>query len=406
MIVLDERRRAERLELLSNAFLSAADSEMRAARGQLDLDADGNPLHFWLQGEASASLSVGEERSRRASVSADRVEVLFEGRERLGPATFEGNVEARYGRALATAGEARFDGEAMMTLTGAPRVMDSSLLEIEGDRVRLWFDEDARVELTGGVSARFLPDRLDWLPGDAAAAGVTGGTALLHSGTGRGTFREGVRLLFGTNLLTADTLAVDAEGRSLDASGGVWTAFAFAPAAAPEEAPEDVLAAESGPPAADPEPEFRFEGRAERFSYDAHANRFTYRGEPQIEQHSAEGVSRVRADRIAGELDPDGALAEVVGEHRALFERGTDRVSGSRVRYQPGPDRLDAWGTPAAADLEGKLTRGGRLELRFSESRSEVYPTNTGRAFARVRLEEAEETSAAPRSGRSGRPPR
>ena len=334
---------------------------------------------------------------------------------------FREAVRARYGRVTAAGEEAVFDGEETMVLSGGtPRVTDDSLMEIEGSRVVFGFRETARLEVDGGVSARFAPDRLDWLPGKVAAAGVTSDTALMEGESGQGTFQGAVRLLFGANLLGADTLDVDAEAGLLRASGRVAnvvclrtprprrrtgrsslpTGMRRPPTRPPRRGREKRTARLPGPRS----PSVSRDAPSS-FSYDAATARFSYRGSPRIEQEQEEARTLVRAARVIGELESDGALAAVIGEIRARFERSPHRVSGARIRYEPGSDRLHAWGSPAVADFEGKTTRGGRLELDFGEDRSEVYPSHSRRAFVEVTLgDRAGEDGEEPPAARERRP--
>ena len=415
VVELSEGRTAKAVEFVSDARITGTESRIRGDRGRLDLDPDGSPTLLRLEGGTSAELPIGSD-GRIARVRSERLETGFSDRDRLGSARFQGRVEASYGRATATGQEAVFDGEETMVLTGgSPRVSDPSLMEIEGARVSFRFRETGELEVEGGASARFLPDRLDWLPGSAAAAGVTSETAVMDGGSGRGTFRGGVRLLFGANLLGADLLEVDAEVGTLRASGKVRSSFAFAAARAAESVPDIPPLAENpgsrtsvgGPsephgPGAAAEP-FRFEGRAERFSYEAETARFSYEGSPEIERRQEETLTLVRAARVLGEIGPDGVVVAVVGENGARFSRDAHQVSGSRIRYEPETDRLHAWGAPAIADFDGKTTRGGRLDLDLGEDRSEVYPTQATRAFVRVKLKDRSDDEAAPRGARPER---
>ena len=351
-------------------------AELRGGRGRLDLDTEGRPERLWLSGEVRSRLELGGEPGSRVSIEAGEAEFGFDGDGNLAAARYRGGVEARYGRASASADGADWDGEDTLVLRGAPRVVDSSLLELESTDLRLIVGEASRIEAEGTVTARFLPERLEWLPGQFDEAGLTSETATLESGAGRGAFSGGVRLLFGRNRLLADTLDVDAEIRTLHAAGAVATSLEFEP-------PQDEAEPES------PKKKVAFDANSERFVYDADASQLVYGGAPRLEQRASTGdATHVRGGRIEATLLPDGSLSAVTSAQGARFERGPNQVSAGRIRYEPDADRLEAWGSPAVVEIEGRLSEGGHLELAFGEDRSEIHPTRTRRALARVRIEE------------------
>ncbi len=386
VIELDGLRRPSAVRVWSGALFSGDGAELRARQGAIEFDPGGEPVRLVLSEDARGRLPVGTEGQRVVRVTADRIEVGFREYATLGETRLDGAVEATYRRAVARGGEVTFDGEESMVFLGQPRVEDSSLLEIDGARIRFFLEGAGRVEVEGGASARFLPDQLGWLPGDAASAGVTSETAVLEAGAGKGTFHGDVRLLFGENVLSAGALAVDAPARSLLASEEVLSSFAFRrPRPEPEGDPDAPPAVrEDG--STTPEEKVRFEGRAARLSYDGDSGRLAYEGSPEIDHHAAAGITRLRGQRLIGQLRPDGALEAVAGELGARFERGGERVRGTRIRYRPATDELVAWGMPARADLGGERTEAGRLELDLAADRSDLHASSSGRVFARVDL--------------------
>ena len=160
-------------------------------------------------------------------MDSELLEVEFDEDGALSGAHFTQDIQARRGRALATAERARWDGADTLTLAGAPRIVDSSLLELEAGDLRLIAAGSTRVEATGAVTARFLSERLAWLPGTFDSVVLTGANAVVEAGTGRGSFAGDVRLLFGRNRLSAGEVEVDAEAQALAASGDVRTGLEF-----------------------------------------------------------------------------------------------------------------------------------------------------------------------------------
>ena len=381
-IELDDGRIPRVVRVLDRPVLRDGSVELRGQRARLDLDAAGRPERFRISGEVTSRLEV-EGAGSRVRIRAQEMEMDFDdGDGQQAGASYRGAVEARYGRARATAEVADWNGEDTLQLGGAPRITDSSLAELEAEEVRLVVGEASRIEAEGSVTARFLPDRLGWLPGDFAGAGLSARSATLVSGAGRGAFGGGVRLLFGRNRLSAEALEVDAGAGTLHATGGVATSLEFEPAAS-GGAPGDSGA--SGPPAPRT---VVFDAASERFSWERGAARLAYEGAPRLEQQPEPGEPRlVTAGRIEAELLDSGEIEAVVGLRSARFERGSDRVRGSRIRFEPGADRLEAWGSPAVLEVGGRLSRGGYLDLAFDEDRSEIASTRARRAVTTVRIE-------------------
>lgn len=401
-IDLEDGKTPRIVRVRRNPVLSSSAGELRGERGQLDLADDGSPERLQLSGEVTSRVEVGGAGRSRILVEAEEMVADFDGRGGVAGARYRLGVLARYGRASASADAADWNGEDTLTLSGAPRVVDSSLVELEGGDMRLVVGEESRVEAEGEVTARFLPDRLDWLPGRFDEVSLTSDAATLESGTGRGVFGGRVRLLFGRNRLDSETLEVDAESRTLEAVGAVESSLEFESAASGEP-----VAAAAGVPAPEPngesggatvgeaataaEPEaanrdFAFEVEAGRLRYDAERSRLSYGGSPRLEQESGSAVSRVVAGRIEAELSPDGSVRAVTGDQGARFERGSSEVRGGRIRYEPGADRLEAWGSPAVVSVEGRLSEGGHLELDLADDRSEILPTRARRALTRARI--------------------
>lgn len=388
-------------------FSGGSGVELRGEEGRLGLDRDGRPEWLRMARQVTSRLPAGEGGRQRIRVDSDRLEVDFDAEGAITAAVFGNGVRARYGRASATAESARWNGSDTLVLDGAPRVVDSSLLEMEGADLRLIVAERGRVEAQGAVNVRFLPARLDWLPGHFEGAVLTGDSAVIETGSGQGTFSGSVRLLFGRNRLLSQELQVDAEERTLEASGDVVTSLELelpaSAGSAPDErnsglgtpdgnAPEpgeDAANALVGPASSTEEPPalFAFSAWAGQFRYEGSEGRLTFSRTPRIERREPSGeISSLVAGRIEVDLAPDRTLGAVRGGQRARFQRGTSVVRGSRIRYEPGPDVLFAWGSPAVVEVDGRSSEGGLLELSLADNRSDLHPTRRGRAVTRARI--------------------
>lgn len=387
----------ETVRVRENATLERGHTEFRAERARLGLAPDGSPEQLVLTGGVRGQIETsGSEPDRRlVFVESDRMEAGFEDDGGLGAARFEGNVEARVGRATATAQTARWNGASTLDLEGSPRVADPSLLELESPKIRLSAGVESRVRASEGVTVRFLPSELGWLPGEFNDASLLAGTAYLTAGTGVARFSDGVRLRFGGNRITSSGLQVEARQGRLLASNGVTSAFAFprpAPegsGAADETSGADVGEADEEPDDADPDP-FEFTARANRMAYRAAESRLVWAGSPRLEHRSGEGEATAPAELVAERLEavvsPDGAASEVTGDGEARFDRGEDQVRGDRITYRPGPDQLEAWGAPAVVDFGGRRSEGGWVEVALSETRSRVSAADSRRVETRVRI--------------------
>ena len=397
------------------SFRRGAGTELRGDEGTFVLDSEGTPERLSMTGDVTSRLPAGKDGRHLISVDSSQLDVEFDPQGNIAEAAFDGSVRALYGRASATAASARWNGSDTLVLDGNPRVVDSSLLELEGGDLRLVVAEASRVEAAEGVTARFLPARLNWLPGQFEGVVLTGDSAVIETGRGQGVFTGGVRLLFGKNRLLADEVKVDAEGRTLEATGDVATSLELdLPAANPEEpegpnpgseglptetaprAAETAVAGAATPPAgkASPVAPFVFAAQAERFHYEANGGQLSYRGAPKLERHESSGeVSRLLAGRIEVELTPSGSLGVVRGAQGARFERGGNLVRGSRLRYEPGADVLLAWGSPAVVEVDGRTSEGGLLELALADNRTQIHPTRVKRALTRSRVTKREAPS-------------
>ena len=381
-------------------------TELDGDEGTFELDSEGTPERLRLTGEVRARLPGGPGARYLVSVESADLEVDFDPEGDIAQASFRGGVRARHGRASATADSALWDGVDTLVFEGSPRLVDSSLLELESGDLRLVIAEPTRVEAGEAVTARFLPARLDWLPGQFEGVVLTGDSAVMETGSGEGVFSGAVRLLFGRNRLASDRVAVDAEGRTLEATGEVLTSLELEvpPAAAGEADRQDgdagLPAAATGPHAvgtaeagaapptdgetSGPSP-FVFRAHAERFRYEADSSRLSYGGGPQLERVASSGeISRLVAGRIEADLTAGGSLGALRGARGARFERGSSLVRGSRIRYEPGADLLLAWGSPAVVSVEGRTSEGGLLELGLGDNRTEIHPTRGRRALTRA----------------------
>ena len=384
--------------------------ELRGDAGTFDLDSEGTPERLGMTGDVRSRLPGGPDRQHLISVESTDLEVDFDPRGDIAQALFRGRVEARHGRASGTAERARWDGVDTLVLEGNPRLVDSSLVELQSGDLRLIIGAPARVEAGDSVTARFLPARLDWLPGEFESVVLTGDSAVMEAGSGRGVFTGAVRLLFGKNRLLSDEVNVDAEGRTLTANGQVVTSLELeapaadaggeaggaelpevgAPGAEPDPGAVRTVAAGAEDPAAgeaSPASSFVFTARSERFRYEAERSRISYLGTPELERLSPSGeLSRLVAGRIEADLTATGSLGALRGVQGARFSRGDNLVRGSRIRYEPGPDLLLAWGAPAIVQVEGRASEGGLLELALGDDRTTIHPTRVRRALTRARI--------------------
>lgn len=407
-ISLEEGRIPRRVTVAENpALRKGSITELQGDEAAFALDSEGSPERVTMTGKVAARLPGGPGQRSLVQVDSSGLEVDFEPQGEIREARFEGKVRARYGQASATATRARWDGVDTLVLEGGPRVVDASLLELESSDLRLVLAEPGRIEAADAVTARFLPARLDWLPGRFESVVLTGDSALIETGSGRGAFAGSVRLLFGANRLRANDVRIDADTRTIEAKGEVVTSLGLeVPARGTdgedgledvERVPASAASAEPGAAAVNtvgPDSdesaaasEFVFTVRSERFRYDAAGGNFSFRGSPGLERESASGeISTLVAGRIEAELTPDGSLGALRGVQGARFERGNSLVRGSRVRYDPAADILLAWGSPAVVRVEGRTSEGGLLELALAENRTEIHPTHRRRAFTRARI--------------------
>ena len=414
-ISLEDGRTPRRVGVQENPSLHRAPgTELRGEEATFELDSDGTPERLSMTGEVRSRLPGGPGARYLISVESSELEVDFDPEGEIEGASFRGRVRARHGRASATAESALWDGEDTLVFEGNPRVVDSSLLELESGDLRLVIAEPSRVEAEDAVTARFLPARLDWLPGEFEGVVLTGDSAVMETGSGEGVFAGGVRLLFGRNRLVSDKVSVDAEARNLEATGAVVTSLELEipppgarvvdqqdldphlPGAGAGAGPVTVptaVAADAAPAAGEPSPEspFVFTARAERFRYEATGARLFYGGAPQVERVGPSGeVSRLVAGRIEADLTAEGSLGALRGVQGARFERGSNLVRGSRIRYEPGADLLLAWGSPAVVSVEGRTSEGGLLELGLGDDRTEIHPTRARRALTRAPINRRE----------------
>jgi|GEM_PF-2775232 len=420
-IDLEEGRIPRRIRVEENPLLRrGAGVELRGDAAMFALDSEGTPERLSMTGEVRSRLPGGPGRQYLVSVESAGLAVEFDPSGNITEASFQGQVEARHGRASATADNARWDGVDTLVLEGNPRLVDSSLVELESGDLRLVIGAPSRIEAAAAVTARFLPARLDWLPGEFEGVVLTGESAVLEAGSGQGVFTGAVRLLFGKNRLLSDEVSVDAEGRTLEATGQVVTSLELEIPAPDAEAgagvdaeaglPDaDALPAEAEPGAArsvvvgagdpaaagaSPASPFVFTARAERFRYDANASRLSYGGSPELERQGPSGEpSRLVAGKIEAELTPTGSLGALRGVQGARFERGDNLVRGFRIRYEPGADILLAWGAPAVVQVDGRTSEGGLLELALADNRTKIHPTRVRRAITRARITRREEPS-------------
>ncbi len=405
-IVLEDGRIPRLVRVTENpSFSGGSGAELRGDEGSLALDPEGTPERLNMTGAVTSRLPAGDERRQLISVDSSQLEVSFDPQGNIETAVFGDGVRARYGRASATAESAHWNGSDTLVLEGNPRVVDSSLLELEGRDLRLVIAEPSRVEAAGAVTARFLPARLDWLPGRFEGVVLTGNSGVIETGRGQGVFTGGVRLLFGRNRLLSDEVKVDAEARVIEATGGVATSLeldmpvpnltesagtASGLTDTSAGAGDGMAVAEGGVVRfgdASPASPFVFSAQAERFRYAADEGQLSYGGAPRLERQEPSGeVSRLLAGRIEADLAADGSLGAVRGIQGARFERGGSVVRGSRIRYEPGADLLVAWGSPAVLEVDGRSSEGGLLELALADNRTEIHPTRIRRAVTRSRI--------------------
>ena len=395
-ISLEDGRTPRRVWVPENPSLHRGPAiELRGDEATFELDSHGAPERLSMTGEVRSRLPGGPGARYVISVGSSNLDVDFDPDGEILEALFRGRVEARHGRASATAESALWDGVDTLVFEGSPRVVDSSLLELESGDLRLVIAEPSRVEAKEAVTARFLPARLDWLPGRFEGVVLTGDSAVMETGSGEGVFAGAVRLLFGSNRLLSDRVSVDAEARMLEATGAVVTSLELAvPPADPGAA--EAQDRDAGAPAAEAAPSpFVFTVRAARFRYEADSSRLAFGGAPELERAGASGeVNRLVAGQIEADLTPAGDLGALRGIRGARFERGDNLVRGTRIRYEPGADLLFAWGSPAVVSVDGRTSEGGLLELALGDDRMEIHPSRVRRAVTRALITRREGPSS------------
>lgn len=400
-IALAGGRRPERVVVEVGPLLETpAGAELRGERAELEFgstapgatDPGSDRVRF--EGEVRTELMTRGETPFRVDLESDRAEFTLDRGGAAGGATFTGGVEAKVAGTEASGDTAVWDGEVTLTVTGSPRVRDGSVLDLEGREVTVVVGTKTAVAVRGEVGARFDARRLGWLPGDFESAALFCETAALESGSGRGIFDGGVRLLFGRSRFEAQRLDLDTDARVLFASGGVETMMEVRtgpagggapPAAADGGALGDADSPDDGS-AADPE-QIAFSASADRFEFRAADGWMRWNGEPRLTVgKEGEDATRVVAGEISAELTGDGGLAGLVGERSARFEQAGHRAEGRRLRYEPRRRRLTAWGAPARVEAEGRSSEGGRLVLDLGGETSAVEASRQRRATARTRL--------------------
>ena len=191
-ILLEDGRTPRRVWVQENPSLHrGAGFELRGNEGTFELDSDGTPERLSMTGEVRSRLPGGPGQRYLVSVRSAELAVDFDPEGEIVGASFHGGIDARHGRASATAASALWDGVDTLMLEGSPRLVDSSLLELESSDLRLVIAEPSRVEAEDAVTARFLPARLDWLPGEFEGVVLTGDSAVMETGSGEGVFTGG-----------------------------------------------------------------------------------------------------------------------------------------------------------------------------------------------------------------------
>ena len=135
-VSLENGETPREIRITENPLFAGADgAELRGSEAILELDPDGRPERLRLAGNVTSRLPAGkggeESPQEPIRVDSELLEVEFDEDGALSGAHFTQDIQARRGRALATAERARWDGADTLTLTGAPRIVDSSLLELE-----------------------------------------------------------------------------------------------------------------------------------------------------------------------------------------------------------------------------------------------------------------------------------
>lgn len=429
-IALAGGRRPERVVVDGSPLLvTPAGAELRGDRAELEFGDAGEAgpdgtagvrsdrVRF--DGEVRTELITPGETPFRVDLESERAEFTLDRGGAAAAATFTGSVEAKVAGTRATGDTAVWDGAVTLTVTGSPRVRDGSALDLEGGEVTVVVGTKTTIAVRGEVGARLDAERLSWLPGDFESAALFCETAAMESGSGRGVFDGGVRLLFGRSRFEAERLELDTGERTLLAVGGVETAMEVrtgaaaggggpAPAADSGAFPEaevplggsdgdGAAAAADGAaaggsgagsvPAGTAPERTAFTASADRFEFRAAEGWMRWNGEPRLTVGpEGETATRVRAGEISAELTGDGALAGLVGERSARFEQAGHRAEGRRLRYEPRARRLTAWGAPARIEAEGRSSEGGRLVLDLDGETSAVEASRGRRATARTRL--------------------
>ncbi len=360
---LSRRRQPRRIRVSEGARLSdAQDGEARGETAEIRFDAAGKPASLTLLGDARTRV-VTEGSEQLIQAEAEVATIRFNDEGALNRAQYQGDVEVRYRAATAFAEGAEWDGAAVLSLSGSPRVEDRTLLELTGGDLKVELGEPGRILGRGGVVGRLVAGRADWLPGAPDGVSLSGERAEIETGTGRANFEGAVRMLFGDSRIAGDSLRLDAPARVFAVDGGVDTRMRFV-----------------GEDAGD----FAFSTRSETLRYGSTG--LEYRGDPALEHFTEEIESRLLARTILAEIQDNRKVSALIGNGDARFERDANRVTGNRIRLDPEADVLRAFGNPAVVELGSRRSEGGTIQLALGEDRWDILPGPARRTTTTVQV--------------------
>ncbi len=361
---LDRRRRPRIIHITGGAsFTDPENGEARGESAETRFDADGNPAALHLVTDVRTRVvAPGTDNWIQAEAVAAHVGFNEDGS--LGSARYWGGVEIRHANVSASAASATWDGANTLALKGTPRIEDRALLELHGEDMRIELGSPGRIVGDGGVVGRLLAGKAGWLPGSPEGVSIIGDRAEIETGSGKARFSGRIRMAFQESRLTAGALSLDAGARTFVMDGGVDSLMQFGK---------------------DDENPIAFSVRSESLRHGVDG--LEYSGAPVLEHRSRDIENRLEAQRIVAEIDEDRNLSRIVGSGSARFQRGTSRVSGNRIRFDPGAEMLQAFGTPAVVESGAKRSEGGEVAIALDADRWDILPSSTRRTETTLRVQ-------------------
>ncbi len=361
---LDSGRRPQAIRVAGGARLSVpGNAEAQGETAETRFDDDGDPESLHLVGDVRTRVAAPESDAWMR-IEARAARIGFHEDASLGDARYWGGVEIVHEGVRATAAGASWDGVKTFSLSGGPRIEDSALLELQGEDLRIEIGAPGRVAGEDGVAGRLLAGKADWLPGSPEGVSILGDRAEIETGTGRARFSGAVRMAFGESRLNGGALRLDAETQTFVMDGGVDSALRFG-----DDDGEDSIS---------------FSIRSETLRHGAGG--LAYSGNPVFEHRSGDAGNRLEAQRILAEVDAERNLSGIVGSGEARFERGTSRVQGNRIRFDPEADELRAFGMPVVVESGGKRSEGGEVAIALDADQWDILAGPTRRTETTLRV--------------------